>query len=252
MDEDLKVSFLIDNLNQAKLDKAVDEYFRCEDLDDFSKYESLRGFSKPKNYLYTPNRVHRFWIRALMAIAYFQEFDEVLDRKAKVDGANTKQFGNKLVKAFNFHVAHEDDKDASSLWQALEGVREGLKSTRILELDDIEYEAQEGKQVVVTHKVRERDPHIVSKKKLKVLGETGKLACEVCSFDFRSTYGGHGDRFTECHHIEPLSTPDRGPITSLADLAIVCANCHRMLHRGNPWPSLSDLKNLIKQNSDQS
>ena len=53
MDKESRVSFLIDNLTQANIDNAIFEYLHCEDVDDFSKYESHRGFSKPKNYLYT-------------------------------------------------------------------------------------------------------------------------------------------------------------------------------------------------------
>jgi HNH endonuclease len=63
----------------------------------------------------------------------------------------------------------------------------------------------------------------------------GPLRCEVpgCGFDFAATYGSRGAGFAEVHHRVPLGESDEARETRLDDLAIVCANCHRMLHRGN-------------------
>ncbi len=234
----------LNGLTLTKIDAAVEEYLVCADADDFEKYASDRGFFPPKNHLYSPDWVHRFWIRRLMAIAYFKDFDEVLDRKERVDGSNTKKFSDRVVR-FGFHARHIEHNDVTNNWQQKASSREKLKRTRILELDENELEAMEGPQKVVTHKVRERDPKIIKLKKASVLRDTLKLACEVCKFDFKERYGKHGEGFAECHHIVPLSTPDRSPITSLSDLAIVCANCHRMLHRGRSWPTLDELRGLL-------
>lgn len=35
------------------------------------------------------------------------------------------------------------------------------------------------------------------------------------------------------------------PVTRLADLAVVCANCHRMLHRSRTWLSIADLRRIV-------
>ncbi|WP_308114324.1 HNH endonuclease [Streptomyces brasiliscabiei] len=37
----------------------------------------------------------------------------------------------------------------------------------------------------------------------------------------------------ECHHVIPLHEAGEGQ-TKLIDLALVCANCHRMIHRRAP------------------
>lgn len=72
----------------------------------------------------------------------------------------------------------------------------------------------------------------------------GSLGREVCGFDFEVAYGSLGHDFIECHHLRPLS--DSGPTkTHLGDLALLCSNCHRMAHRGRPWPSLGQLKSLV-------
>lgn len=81
------------------------------------------------------------------------------------------------------------------------------------------------------HKLRERNKKLVSEKIREVLEHKGRLDCEVCDFNFEYFYGQRGKEFIECHHKMPLSKLTPKTITKLDDLAIVCANCHRMLHR---------------------
>jgi 5-methylcytosine-specific restriction protein A len=73
------------------------------------------------------------------------------------------------------------------------------------------------------------------------------LLCEVCGFDFAAVYGKLGEGFAECHHRLPLAEYDAEAPTLLEDLAIVCANCHRMLHRSRPMMKVEDLRSLILQ-----
>jgi 5-methylcytosine-specific restriction endonuclease McrA len=63
---------------------------------------------------------------------------------------------------------------------------------------------------------------------------SGRLICEVpgCGFDFLRTYGVVGKGYAQVHHLRPLSDYSGPEKTRLADLAIVCANCHAMIHRG--------------------
>ncbi|QXO81773.1 HNH endonuclease [Morganella morganii] len=104
----------------------------------------------------------------------------------------------------------------------------------------------EGKPIMRLHQSRERDPKIIKQKKEQVLKETGKLKCEICSMDFEETYGILGHGFAECHHKSPLALRDKNEETDLCDLAIVCPNCHRMLHRKRPWLTLDDLKAIYE------
>lgn len=61
-----------------------------------------------------------------------------------------------------------------------------------------------------------------------------RLICEVpgCGFDFERVYGELGTGYAEVHHLVPLASLDEETITTLDDLAVVCSNCHRMIHRG--------------------
>lgn len=104
-----------------------------------------------------------------------------------------------------------------------------------------EDEAEEGRVLYRQHLIRERDPRLARSKK----NSAASLACEVCGFEFERTYGDLGRGFVECHHLVPLS--GSGPVkTKLDDLALLCSNCHRMAHKRRPWPSLQDLRALVR------
>ncbi|MBX9678909.1 MAG: HNH endonuclease [Gemmataceae bacterium] len=105
----------------------------------------------------------------------------------------------------------------------------------------------EGELLTRLHLLRERNKASVEKKKEQVLKATGRLACEVCEFDFNVAYGRLGEGFAECHHTRPLAELSGIRQTRLADLAVVCANCHRMLHRGRQSVSLDMLQSLVRQ-----
>ena len=79
----------------------------------------------------------------------------------------------------------------------------------------------------------------------------GQIRCEVpgCGFDFLEAYGEIGRDFAHVHHCKPLGDRTRSSRTSLSDLAIVCANCHAMIHRGGECRSLRGL--LVRPGSSR-
>jgi Zn finger protein HypA/HybF involved in hydrogenase expression len=54
--------------------------------------------------------------------------------------------------------------------------------------------------------------------------------CCVCQRDYSKVLGGRGVRVLQVHHREQLSVRDAPSITKLSELAVVCANCHLLLH----------------------
>ena len=111
---------------------------------------------------------------------------------------------------------------------------------------DLNQSIIEGNPRLVAHLRRERKSAIVKAKKAATLRATGRLCCEACGFDFQDAYGNLGEGFCEVHHLQPLSKADGVVRTELADLAIVCSNCHRVLHRSNPMLSIPKLSKHIK------
>jgi len=107
----------------------------------------------------------------------------------------------------------------------------------------------EGKMKQKLHFVRERNAELVRQAKLLALRMFGRLICECCGMDFQSVYGKIGANFIEAHHTKPVSTLHRdGENIQVEDLAMVCSNCHRMLHRRRPWLERHELKQLLDAN----
>jgi 5-methylcytosine-specific restriction protein A len=70
--------------------------------------------------------------------------------------------------------------------------------------------------------------------------------CKICSFDFTKKYGPHGKDFIEVHHLVPLHSLNEATlINPKTDMTVLCANCHRMIHRKKDEPlSVEELKKL--------
>ncbi|GGO22352.1 HNH endonuclease [Deinococcus humi] len=107
---------------------------------------------------------------------------------------------------------------------------------------------EEGRRLLKEHYKRERKPRIVREKLQSTLEREGQLLCEVCGFNFNTAYGKLGEGFAECHHLQPLGElpDDEGVTTTLDDLAVVCSNCHRMLHRGPMMLSVEGLRLIVE------
>lgn len=102
------------------------------------------------------------------------------------------------------------------------------------------------KEALRKHKYYERDRSIIRDKKNAVLSATGRLDCECCNRNFEEYYGTIGEGFIECHHIFPIGSGVER-VTKLSDLALVCANCHRMLHRRKDDGTYHDVYSLKKE-----
>jgi hypothetical protein len=94
-------------------------------------------------------------------------------------------------------------------------------------------EADEGRRVLRQHYARERNRSLVRLKRMDFASRNnGRVFCEICQFEYGEHYPRHlGDGFIEVHHLQPLSRSSDQRQTSLTDLLLVCANCHRMIHR---------------------
>lgn len=111
-------------------------------------------------------------------------------------------------------------------------------------VDDEDDEVKEGRLLQRQHFVRERDKKLRAKKIADFLKTHSQVHCEVCGFDFEATYGQRGHQYAEVHHVVPLHAS--GEIkTKIADLILLCANCHRMIHRSAPWLTPDELRGLL-------
>jgi 5-methylcytosine-specific restriction endonuclease McrA len=75
-----------------------------------------------------------------------------------------------------------------------------------------------------------RNPRLVSDAKNR-----HGYQCQACKFRYSDQYADVGDGFIEVHHLNPLSerskAAERPQLTNLDEVTVLCANCHRMIHR---------------------
>lgn len=100
--------------------------------------------------------------------------------------------------------------------------------------------AVEGEQHKSESVFRSRNRALILAKKA-----ASNYRCEACDMSFVEVYGRLGDRYIIAHHIEPISGGTR--TTTLEEIALVCANCHAMLHAAVPPLAISSLRDVIQR-----
>lgn len=111
--------------------------------------------------------------------------------------------------------------------------------------DDDESSFPEGAEQFKIHRFYERNPIIVKKVKERRIQQNKEVRCDICNFSFEEQYGSDGRGFIEAHYTLPISELNGIKKTKIRDIALVCSNCHRMLHRRRPWLRMGELQQLL-------
>jgi predicted HNH restriction endonuclease len=111
--------------------------------------------------------------------------------------------------------------------------------------EDDELAFPEGRELFLRHRARERNPKVIKLARDRFLQKYGRFFCQACEFDFERTYGALGRGFIEAHHTVPVSELSSTSKTKVVDIALLCSNCHRMVHRKRPWLTMDKLRNIV-------
>jgi 5-methylcytosine-specific restriction enzyme A len=232
------------NWSRDELILALDLYFkepaargnsahaRVHDMSDLLNRLPIHGRDSRRELFRNANGV-------AMKLSNFLRFDP------SYPGAGLPR-GNRLEEEVWLEFAHDRERLAR-VAERIEraAASAGLHSQESVAQEDEFAEAPEGQILTRLHQIRERSRKLVSQKKRSVLAKTGRLECEACGFDFERIYGDRGAGFAECPHTVPIADLSPDSSTRLDDLAIVCANCHRMIHRRRPWLSVSEVRDMV-------
>jgi 5-methylcytosine-specific restriction enzyme A len=73
------------------------------------------------------------------------------------------------------------------------------------------------------------------------------LTCRGCDVDYRELYGRPGERCVDAHHLVPFAELGKGvrKLNPVRDFAIVCANCHRLIHSRREPLTIPELRQLL-------
>ncbi len=85
---------------------------------------------------------------------------------------------------------------------------------------------------------------------VKAVKASREPICECCQFDFQKIYGERAKGYIECNHLTHISKrAGRNVPTTLDEVALLCANCHRMVHRTREGLTLDELRAEMKKAS---
>lgn len=107
----------------------------------------------------------------------------------------------------------------------------GLFGASISDHIPVEVGTYEGGKVLRSHYLRERSSLLRNKKIAQIREEHGQCSCSLCGISEDSSYPKlFSNRVFEVHHKSPLSKASTPVRTTLDDLTVLCANCHRAVH----------------------
>lgn len=121
------------------------------------------------------------------------------------------------------------------------------KSKKYTEKDIEDEEFLEGEEIPKIHIERERNKKVIDIAKNRFKNKYGRLFCEICKFDFGKKYGSYGEDFIEGHHKIPISQLKEGDTTKPEDIAILCSNCHKMIHRSKDFLTIEELEEIMRK-----
>lgn len=93
-----------------------------------------------------------------------------------------------------------------------------------------------------------------NRKAVKQAKELHGTTCQVCGFDFDRVYGDHGAGFIEAHHLLPVAEAakrKKRTIDVREEMAVLCSNCHRMIHRGGRVLTLDELHEIVRSTAER-
>jgi len=126
-------------------------------------------------------------------------------------------------------------------------IRQSIVIVDDLPVPEDEEEFSEGKSATNVHIRRERNKKVRKEVIAQRLKHDG-LACDLCGIDGSKVDPEMRESMFECHHVIPLSVIGETK-TKVKDMALLCANCHRLLHRAiakrKHWLSIEDAKTQL-------
>jgi 5-methylcytosine-specific restriction protein A len=143
--------------------------------------------------------------------------------------------------------AHDPVRLAATAASIVADIESGASEPVLVSDDEEDVDAPEGRLLTVRHRQRERNRKLVTTKKKRAVERHGYIACEACGFDFGERYGERGEGFIECHHTVAVKDLKPDSRTRLSDLALLCSNCHRIVHRKTPWLTIPELAALLSE-----
>jgi 5-methylcytosine-specific restriction protein A len=127
-----------------------------------------------------------------------------------------------------------------------DAIKAGITVVGSEQLPDVEQELPEGRLLTALHVRRERNPKV--RTMLLNNRRASGFRCEICNLARPDLEMSLQEAMFEAHHLVPIAEAGERK-TKLADLALLCACCHRLIHRAMVlkarWMGLDEARALI-------
>lgn len=125
-------------------------------------------------------------------------------------------------------------------------IRAGISVASLGQSPDVDDELPEGRLLTALHLRRERNPKV--RRLLLDARRSSGLRCEICELSRPTLEISMQEAIFEAHHLVPLAEAGERK-TRLADLALLCACCHRLIHKAmihqSTWISIAAARNIL-------
>lgn len=222
--------------NNEELILALDLYFQLEYGQMDGRNPQVKALSEILTLLHESDGFSRSVNSVSLKLANFKRIDLEFKGKGMTGGGKLEE-----------SIWNEYSHNKQLLHLQAEETRKKILNRNIADTlslagEDYESRTEGGRKVYVSQKY-ERDARL-KKAAIRIHG----TSCQVCGFNFGLMYGEWGEGFIEVHHLHPLGDNETAErITDpVKDLIVVCANCHRMIHRKKDITlTLEELKQKI-------
>jgi 5-methylcytosine-specific restriction protein A len=170
-------------------------------------------------------------------------------RSRPVDGLEIHGAGSEAA------FSNLEDISSKSRWGDRRTAYRALifRKTESDETEEPEFEFGLSNKITITekrqyafHRKIERNS-TASRKAKKFHGTT----CQACTLSFIDRYGKIGKGYIEAHHLKPIGKLKEGEKVEYdiaSDFAVLCANCHRMIHRSDDPSDLNKFRSIVQSN----
>lgn len=197
--------------------KKLRDGFRGHDFDDSDRYDLLDDDGT------------RLAPKAVFGVAATEALGFEVKPVHFVGGEDSPAF--RLLRAADYEIVLKDTPSRS-------------------EPDDLNFDAERPQAKTVEERRRYREHRSIERKSStskKVKRLKGHV-CEACGFEYSQRYGELGVGYIEAHHLRPLASlrlDEKVPYDLELDFCVLCANCHRMIHRQDDPSDVVGLRSRI-------
>jgi 5-methylcytosine-specific restriction protein A len=131
-------------------------------------------------------------------------------------------------------------------------IRKGIELAESLHITEDEliedFEFTEGRLLTAIHSRRERSPRL-RKELLRRRKRERSCLCDICEASFEGIDSAYRTAAFEVHHRVPLSITNLCRRTTVEDVSLLCAVCHRLIHcliaRERRWVDVAEARAIF-------